>query len=79
MNNEPQQNTSHWIHRFAEVTSKIFLVLGLLSLLLAWSTISGGTVFGLALAHWYWNALVFGILAIGVRKSFGCDSTCQEY
>lgn len=75
---DPQQQSNwHWLHKLAEVAAKVFWIFAILSLLLAWSTVSGGTVFGLALPHWYWNALVFGVLALGAKKAFSCD--CEQY
>lgn len=42
--------------------------LSLLSLLIAWFTISGeGMFFGLDTITWYWNALIFGVLALPLK------------
>ena len=47
---------------------KVLWLLSVLSLLIAWFALSGdGIAFGLDTMSWYWNALIFGVLALPLK------------
>lgn len=68
----------HRIHTVIQWKAKILSVLSGLMLLLAWVATFRGTVFGLIAPHWYWSALILGLLSLCVKIVWAkdCDKTC---
>lgn len=71
-------NKWHWIHVVAEWKAKVFSVLAVVFLVLAWVSTFRGTVFGLIAPHWYWSALILGLLSLCAKVIWAkdCDKTC---
>ena len=71
-------NKGHWLHVAAEWKAKILSVLSGIFLILAWVATFRGTAFGLIAPHWYWSALIFGVLALCSKVIWtGCDKKCE--
>lgn len=68
----------HWLHEVVEWKARIFSILSGLFLVLAWVSTFRGTVFGLIAPHWYWSALILGLLALCVKVIWAkdCDNKC---
>ena len=75
-------NKWHWLHVVVEWKAKVFSILSGLFLVLAWVSTFRGTVFGLIAPHWYWSALILGLLALCVKVIWSkacneCDNKCE--
>ena len=68
----------HWIHTVAQWKARGLSLLSGLGLILAWVATFRGTVFGLIAPHWYWSALILGLLSLCLKVVLAkdCDKTC---
>lgn len=51
--------------------------LGVLSLVFAWVATRTGFVFGLDAQHWFWDALIFTVLAIPIKLDCHTCDVCM--
>lgn len=68
----------HWIHRIAEFKAMALSFLSGLALILAWVATFRGTVFGLIAPHYYWNALILGVLALYAKVVWAKCDKCYK-
>lgn len=62
----------HWSCCIKPMLGGLLWLLAAVSLLLAWYTTAQEMVFwGKDAAHWYWDALVLGVLALGCKIHCG--------
>ena len=51
--------------------------LSALSLILAWVAARSGSVWGYGMEHWFWDALILGVLAIPIKLDCHSCSVCM--
>lgn len=68
----------HFVHKVGYWKARGFSVLSGLCLILAWVATFRGTVLGLIAPHWYWSALILGLLSLCAKLVWAkdCDKTC---
>lgn len=68
----------HRVHVVGYWKARGFSVLSMAALILAWVATFRGTVFGLIAPHWYWSALILGLLSLCAKVVWAkdCDKTC---
>lgn len=64
MDNQMCNSNWHWLHRLAGLKAMVLSCLSGIALILAWVATFRGTVFGLIAPHYYWDALILGVLAL---------------
>ncbi|MDO8467249.1 MAG: hypothetical protein Q7S83_03880 [bacterium] len=79
----PVSSSSTWqhkIHTVAQWKARGLSLLSGLMLILAWVSTFRGTVFGLIAPHWYWSALILGLLSLCVKIVWAkdCDNKCSD-
>lgn len=70
----------HWQCCMRPKCGKLFWLVALIALILAWVATFKGTVWGLDAMHWYWDALVLGVLALGLKMAShrGCGHVAKD-
>lgn len=77
MNNVKPTNKWHWVHTVAGYKAKALSLLAIIALVFAWIATFRGTFLGLIAPHYYWDALIFGVLALCLHFVWGkCEKTC---
>ncbi|MBI1957419.1 MAG: hypothetical protein HYS44_03115 [Candidatus Niyogibacteria bacterium] len=57
---------------------KLLWLAGVVSLVLAWIAMKQGPVFKVEALAWFWNALVFGVLALPIKMDCSCSGCSAQ-